>query len=50
VLTILAQTLKLDREDWWKSSRLAPQLVPVAKALRVVAGERLRSLGQENGN
>jgi membrane protein required for colicin V production len=50
LLTILAQTLKLDREDWWERSRLAPQLVPVAKALRVVAGERLRSFSQESGN
>jgi len=50
VLTILAQTVKLDREDWWERSRLAPQLVPVAKALRVVAGERLRDFSQESGN
>jgi membrane protein required for colicin V production len=38
---ILAQALRLDGEEWWKQSRLAAGLTPVAGALRALAGDRL---------
>lgn len=41
VLTILAQNLRLDRENWWTRSRLAAEVEPVARALRVLIDERL---------
>lgn len=44
VLAILAQALRLDNEGWWKGSRLAPQVEPVADVLRALAGDRLQEL------
>lgn len=41
VLTILGQSLRLDRENWWTRSRLAAEVEPVARALRVLIDERL---------
>jgi membrane protein required for colicin V production len=46
-LMLLGQTVKLDGEDWWKNSRLVPQVEPVAKALRTITGETLESLKKE---
>jgi membrane protein required for colicin V production len=46
-LLLLGQTVKLDGEDWWKASRLVPQVEPVAKALRTITGETLESLAKE---
>jgi membrane protein required for colicin V production len=44
VLAILAQTLRLDHEGWWKRSRLAPQVAPVSDVLRALVGDRLQAL------
>jgi membrane protein required for colicin V production len=41
VLMILAQTVKLDGETWWKRSILRPQIQPVANVLRALAGDRI---------
>ena len=41
VLLILAQSLKLDGEGWWKQSKLLPHFTPVANALRALVGDRL---------
>jgi len=41
VLAVLAQTLRLTGEGWWKGSRLAPQLEPVASVLRAIAGDQV---------
>ena len=41
VLAILGQTLRLDREAWWRHSHLAAQVEPVAKGLRALVGEHL---------
>jgi membrane protein required for colicin V production len=41
VAIILAQTVRLDGESWWKNSRLLPQLEPVAGVLRSIAGDHL---------
>jgi membrane protein required for colicin V production len=38
---ILAQTVQLDGEAWWKKSRLMPQLEPVAGVLRAIVGDHL---------
>jgi membrane protein required for colicin V production len=38
---ILAQAARLDGEAWWKTSRLAAGLTPVANVLRGLAGEHL---------
>ena len=38
---ILAQTMRLDNEAWWKQSALAGSLKPVASVLRALAGDRL---------
>jgi membrane protein required for colicin V production len=40
---ILAQTVDLDGESWWKKSRLVSQLEPVAGVLRSIAGEHLNT-------
>ncbi len=40
---ILAQTVRLDGETWWKKSRLMPQLEPVAGVLRAIAGDHLKT-------
>jgi len=40
---ILAQTMRVDGEAWWKQSRLVAGLKPVASALRALAGDRLPS-------
>ena len=42
VVVILAQSLKLDGEAWWKKSRLLPIAEPVAGVLRSLVGDRLR--------
>ncbi len=42
VATILAQTVRLDGEAWWKKSRLMPQLAPVAGVLRSMAGDHFK--------
>ncbi|MEO6079251.1 MAG: CvpA family protein [Steroidobacteraceae bacterium] len=42
VAVILAQTVRLDGEAWWKKSRLMPLLEPVASVLRSIAGEHLK--------
>jgi membrane protein required for colicin V production len=39
---MLAQTVRLDGESWWKKSRLVSQLEPVAGVLRSIAGEHLK--------
>jgi membrane protein required for colicin V production len=41
VAVILAQSVRLDGEGWWKKSRLVSQLQPVANLLRSIAGDRL---------
>jgi membrane protein required for colicin V production len=41
VAVILAQTVKLDGEAWWKKSRLVSHFEPVANLLRSLAGDRL---------
>jgi membrane protein required for colicin V production len=41
VAIILAQSVRLDGEGWWKKSRLVPHLEPVANLLRSLAGEHL---------
>jgi membrane protein required for colicin V production len=50
VLTILGQTLRLDREDWWRSSHLAPQVTPVASVLRALAGDQLNAMSSDGDN
>jgi membrane protein required for colicin V production len=50
VLTILGQALRLDHEDWWRHSRLAAQVEPVAKGLRVLIGDRLNILNSGGDN
>jgi membrane protein required for colicin V production len=40
---ILAQATRLDGEAWWKDSRVAAGLTPVAGVLRVLAGDHLPS-------
>jgi membrane protein required for colicin V production len=42
VIVILAQTLHLDGEEWWKKSRLQPLVKPVAGVLRAIAGDHLK--------
>jgi membrane protein required for colicin V production len=46
-LLLLGQVVKMDQESWWKSSKLAPHLMPVAKAVRTITGETLESLKKE---
>lgn len=41
VVVILAQSVKLDGEDWWKKSRLLPEIQPAAAGLRALVGDRL---------
>lgn len=41
VAIILAQTVRLDDEAWWKKSRLVPHLEPVAGLLRGLVGDHL---------
>lgn len=41
LVVILAQTLRLDDEAWWKKARLAPYFEPVGNLLRSLAGEHL---------
>jgi membrane protein required for colicin V production len=41
VMVILAQSARLDGEGWWKKSRLLPTIQPVARMLRVLAGDHL---------
>jgi hypothetical protein len=50
VLAILGQALRLDREDWWRHSRLAAQVEPVAKGLRALIGDRLSVLNSGGDN
>lgn len=50
VVTILAQTLRLDGEDWWERSRIAPQLEPVAKVLRALVGDQLPEFTGDGDN
>jgi len=40
---ILAQAARLDAEDWWKDSRVAVGMTPVANVLRALAGDHLPS-------
>jgi uncharacterized membrane protein required for colicin V production len=40
---ILAQAAQLDAEAWWKNSRVATGLTPVASVLRGLAGDHLPS-------
>jgi membrane protein required for colicin V production len=40
---ILAQAARLDAEDWWKDSRVAAGMTPVASVLRGLAGDHLPS-------
>lgn len=42
VAVILAQTVRLDSEGWWKKSRLMPLMEPVAGVLRAIAGDHLK--------
>jgi membrane protein required for colicin V production len=49
VAIILAQSVRLDGEGWWKQSRLMPQLETVAKLLRALAGDRLPSRADSGG-
>jgi hypothetical protein len=39
---ILAQSVRLDGEAWWKKSRLLPMAEPVAGVLRSIVGDRLK--------
>jgi membrane protein required for colicin V production len=41
VAIILAQSVRLDTEAWWRKSVLMPQLEPVANFLRAIAGDRI---------
>ena len=42
LVVILAQSVKLDGEAWWKKSRLLPIAEPVAGVLRSLVGDRLK--------
>jgi membrane protein required for colicin V production len=42
LVVILAQSVKLDGEAWWKKSRLLPIAEPVAGVLRSMIGDRLK--------
>jgi hypothetical protein len=50
VLAILGQTLRLDREEWWRNSHLAAQVEPVATGLRALVGEHLYVLNSGADN
>ena len=41
IAMILGRTVQLDGEDWWKRSRLAPHVEPVAKLLRSITGDTI---------
>ena len=49
VMVILAQSVRLDGEGWWKKSRLLPTMQPVAKMLRVLAGDHLPKRASTDG-
>jgi membrane protein required for colicin V production len=48
VAIILAQTVRLDGEGWWKKSKLVSQLEPVAGVLRSIVGEHLKPRNGDN--
>lgn len=48
VLVILAQSLRLDGEAWWKKSRFLPMAEPVAGVLRSMVGDRLKPVAERN--
>lgn len=48
VVVILAQTVRLDGEAWWKKSRLLPMAEPVAAVLRSIIGDRLKPAADGN--
>jgi len=49
VMVILAQSARLDGEGWWKKSRLLPTIQPVARMLRVLAGDHLPARASTDG-
>ncbi len=44
VLVVLGQAARLDGEGWWRHSRLMPHLIPVAKVLHALGGDRIPGL------
>jgi uncharacterized membrane protein required for colicin V production len=48
VVIILAQSVKMDGEAWWKKSRLMPLAEPVAGVLRAIVGDRLKPVADRN--
>lgn len=48
IAIILAQTVRLDGESWWKKSKLVSQLEPVAGVLRSIVGEHLKPRNGDN--
>jgi membrane protein required for colicin V production len=48
VVVILAQSVRLDSEAWWKKSRLLPMAEPVAGVLRSMVGDRLKTVADGN--
>jgi uncharacterized membrane protein required for colicin V production len=45
VAVIVATTLRLDGERWWKQAKLIPYAETIGDAVRIVVGDAARSAG-----